>query len=136
MGVWLNVEILKSAALLALIGAFIKLLLTHNEKHPVVRQEDPLLMQSRATAPTEISRAFALSLLPIGVVVAVSPLVIAYFTTAVGHNMWNESDSSSGANAIWLMVITVPMGALIAIVGVVILLAKLVRSAWKGKSAT
>jgi flagellar biosynthesis protein FliQ len=64
----------------------------------------------------------------VGVVIAFLPLIIASISTTPGHNMWNESDSSSGAAAIWLLLITIPVGGITAIVGLVITIISAARS--------
>lgn len=54
-----------------------------------------------------------------GAVVAFSPLAMAFFATAPGHNMWSEGDSQSGGTYIWGMLITLPLGFIIGVIGLV-----------------
>lgn len=60
----------------------------------------------------------------IGAGVAFSPLAIAIANTTPGHNWMSEGDSQSGGAAIWLMMFTLPVGAIIGIYGLV----KLIQS--------
>ncbi|MEY4322903.1 MAG: hypothetical protein RL410_684, partial [Actinomycetota bacterium] len=64
----------------------------------------------------------------VGVFIAVLPLLVATFSTENGHNMWNESDPSSGAAALWLLLITIPVGGVTALVGLIVLIVSLARS--------
>lgn len=57
-----------------------------------------------------------------GVVVALSPLAMAFFATAPGHNMWSEGDSRSGGSYLWGMLMTLPLGLLIGLVGLVFII--------------
>ena len=60
----------------------------------------------------------------IAALVAFSPIFIAIARTTPGHNWMSEGDSQSGGAAIWLMLFTLPIGAVIGIFGLV----KLIRS--------
>ncbi len=51
--------------------------------------------------------------------IAFSPIGLAALATAPGHNMWSESDSQSGGSVIWLMLLTIPVGLIMGIVGLV-----------------
>jgi hypothetical protein len=68
----------------------------------------------------------------IGALVAFSPLAIAIANTAPGHNWMSEGDSQSGGAAIWLMMFTLPVGAIIGIYGLV----KLIQSATQSSTTT
>ena len=57
-----------------------------------------------------------------GALIAFFPLILAFFSTAPGANMWSEGDSNSGGAALWLMMLTVPLGFIVGIVGLVIYL--------------
>ena len=63
----------------------------------------------------------------VGVVIAFLPLIIASVSTSPGHNMWNESDSSSATAALFLLVITIPVGGITAIVGLVLTIVSVTR---------
>ncbi len=63
-----------------------------------------------------------------GFLIAFSPLAIAYFSTAPGANMWSESDPNSGGSAIWLMIITLPAGFVVGIIGLIISIIGAVKS--------
>jgi uncharacterized membrane protein YgdD (TMEM256/DUF423 family) len=63
----------------------------------------------------------------VGVFIAVLPLLVATFSTTNGHNMWDESDPSSGAAAIWLLMITIPVGGVVGLVGLIVLIVAAVR---------
>lgn len=63
-----------------------------------------------------------------GFLIAFSPLAMAYFSTAPGANMWSESDPNSGGSAIWLMIITLPAGFVVGIIGLIISIIGAVRS--------
>ncbi len=52
-----------------------------------------------------------------GLILAFFPILIAFISTSSGHNMFNESDSSSGGTALWALIVTVPIGLLIALIG-------------------
>lgn len=58
----------------------------------------------------------------IGLLIIPSPIFLAWISTAPGSNMWSEGDPNSGGSAIWLMLLTVPFGGLIALVGFIIFL--------------
>lgn len=55
-----------------------------------------------------------------GILFMFSPLMLAAATTQPGHNMWSEGDSGSGGAAIWLMLITLPLGSCIIVAGIVV----------------
>ena len=67
----------------------------------------------------------------VGVVIVFLPLIIASISTTPGHNMWNEADSSSGAAALWLLLITIPVGGITSIVGLVLVTISAVRGSRK-----
>lgn len=66
-------------------------------------------------------------LMVLAVVIAFSPLAMAFLNTAPGHNMWSEGDSQSGGSAIWLMFATIPLGGILGIVGFVMLISGLMK---------
>jgi hypothetical protein len=63
----------------------------------------------------------------VGAFIAVLPLLVATFSTTNGHNMWDESDPSSGAAAIWLLMITIPVGGVVGLVGLIVLIVAAAR---------
>lgn len=67
----------------------------------------------------------------VGGMVLFSPLFIAWIETEPGANMWSESDPNSGGSALWLFIVTLPMGLLIGTVGLVITIIGAVRSSKK-----
>ncbi|MDE2592173.1 MAG: hypothetical protein KGL41_04895 [Actinomycetales bacterium] len=56
----------------------------------------------------------------LGFVVAFFPLWIARANTAPGHNWMSEGDPASGGAAIWGLMITVPMGGLVGLLGLIV----------------
>ena len=54
-----------------------------------------------------------------GALIAFFPMILAWFETAPGANMWSEGDSNSGGAALWLMMLTVPVGFVVGIVGLI-----------------
>jgi integral membrane sensor domain MASE1 len=60
---------------------------------------------------------------------AIFPVIVAFLSTAAGHNMYNESDSSSGGAALWLLMFTVPVGAIIVLIGAIMGFVRMVKSA-------
>jgi hypothetical protein len=52
-----------------------------------------------------------------GVLIVFFPLILAFFSTAPSANMWSEGDSNSGGSALWLMMLTIPLGFIVGIVG-------------------
>ena len=87
----------------------------------------PVAQQGTQDAKSNTGTSAGLITMVVGVVVAFFPLLIATFSTQNGHNMWNESDPSSGAAALWLMIITLPVGGIVAIVGFVTLIISAAR---------
>jgi len=79
--------------------------------------------------PSKIGTQAGVITMLVGVFIAVLPLLVATFSTQNGHNMWNESDPSSGAAALWLLLITIPVGGITALVGLIIVIVSLARSA-------
>ncbi|MEY3407470.1 MAG: hypothetical protein RL038_531 [Actinomycetota bacterium] len=55
----------------------------------------------------------------VGLLIAVFPIILAAISTAPGSSIYNEGDPSSGAAALWLLLVSVPVGGLIAVVGLV-----------------
>ncbi|MEY4079008.1 MAG: hypothetical protein RIS80_777 [Actinomycetota bacterium] len=51
----------------------------------------------------------------LGICILFAPLVIAAASTPAGGNMWNES--SGGGAAIWLIIFTIPAGAVVSLIG-------------------
>ena len=90
-------------------------------------QEQAKLAREKSSSGYSSKPAFGLTFMVIGALVAFSPLAIAMANTAPGHNWMSEGDSQSGGAAIWLMMFTLPVGAIIGIYGLV----KLIQSASK-----
>ena len=65
-------------------------------------------------------------LLIVGFVVAFFPLALAFFSTAPGHNWMSEGDSQSGGSYIWAMLVSLPIGFVIGLVGFIRIIIKLV----------
>ena len=57
----------------------------------------------------------------VSVIVFFSPLLIASATTPSGGNMWSEG-GDGGGSAIWLMILTVPLGGIAFIASLVMLI--------------
>ncbi|CAB4929509.1 unannotated protein [freshwater metagenome] len=55
-----------------------------------------------------------------GILVMIAPVLIAVATTPPGHNMFSEGDSQSGGSAIWLVLLTFPLGGAAALTGAII----------------
>jgi uncharacterized membrane protein len=54
----------------------------------------------------------------IGLIVAVSPIALSFVTSLFqGGSMWNESSGTGGY--IWLMFLTLPVGFLLIVIGLV-----------------
>lgn len=53
--------------------------------------------------------------------IAFSPLALAYLTTPAGGNMWSEG-GSGGGSAIWLMILTLPLGGIGLLVSLILLI--------------
>ena len=68
-----------------------------------------------------------------GVVVALSPLAMAFFATTPGHNMWSEGDSQSGGSYLWGMLMTLPLGLLIGLVGLVFIILGTIKPVKQGE---
>ena len=60
-------------------------------------------------------QGFGCSVGIVGVIVSISPLIIARATTPAGDNWMSEG--SGGGSAIWLMMFSVPVGFIIGVVG-------------------
>jgi uncharacterized membrane protein YhaH (DUF805 family) len=61
-----------------------------------------------------------------GLIFAISPILLAFITSLFqGGSMWNES-SGTGAY-IWLMFLTLPVGSLLVLIGLVMLLVRRAR---------
>lgn len=57
------------------------------------------------------------TLMGCGTIFAIFPLFVAMFTTAAGSNMWNESDPNSGGAGLWALIVTVPIGFFVVLIG-------------------
>lgn len=57
-----------------------------------------------------------------GAFVAFCPMGLAALATAPGYSMWSEGSSQSGGSILWLMLMTVPAGLILGIVGLVMAL--------------
>jgi uncharacterized membrane protein len=75
-------------------------------------------------------------LLAAGIVFAFSPIPLAYFTTAPGHNWMSEGDSQSGGSYMWAMIITLPLGLVTALVGLVTLILAMIQQNAESKGAS
>ena len=93
-------------------------------------QEQAKLAGEKSSSGYSSKPAFGLTFMVIGALVAFSPLAIAMANTAPGHNWMSEGDSQSGGAAIWLMMFTLPVGAIIGIYGLV----KLIQSSRQGSA--
>jgi uncharacterized membrane protein YhaH (DUF805 family) len=61
-----------------------------------------------------------------GLIFTISPILLAFITSLFqGGSMWNES-SGTGAY-IWLMFLTLPVGSLLVLIGLVMLLVRRAR---------
>jgi hypothetical protein len=54
-----------------------------------------------------------------GALIAFFPMIIAWFETAPGSNMWSEGDPNSGGAVLWLMMLTVPIGFFVGLIGLI-----------------
>ena len=62
----------------------------------------------------------------IGLIFAISPILLAFIASLFqGGSMWNES-SGTGAY-IWLMLLTLPVGFLIVVIGIVMAVVRRTR---------
>jgi TRAP-type mannitol/chloroaromatic compound transport system permease small subunit len=62
----------------------------------------------------------------IGLVFAFSPILLAFVTSLFqGGSMWNESSGTGGL--IWLMFLTLPVGFLLVVVGLIMLVVRKTR---------
>jgi hypothetical protein len=62
-----------------------------------------------------------------GILFAFAPVALAFISTPVGGNPFSEGGGGGGA-AIWLMIITLPLGAITSIVGLVFMLSGIIYS--------
>jgi uncharacterized membrane protein YhaH (DUF805 family) len=61
-----------------------------------------------------------------GLLFAVSPIALAFVTSLFqGGSMWNESSGSGGY--IWLMFLTLPVGFLLVVIGLVMMVVRRTR---------
>jgi hypothetical protein len=62
----------------------------------------------------------------VGLIFAFSPILLAFVTTLFqGGSMWNES--SGTGSYIWLMFLTLPVGFLLIVIGLVMLVVRKTR---------
>ena len=62
----------------------------------------------------------------VGLIVAISPLLLAFVTSIFqGVSMWDEGSGSGGY--IWLMMGTLPVGFVLIVIGVVVWIVRTVR---------
>lgn len=90
----------------------------------------PYAAATQSSDPTGAGNASVkagLIMLVLGLVIAVSPVLMAVVSTAPGHNMWSESDSQSGGSALWLLLMTIPLGGILGLVGLVMLIVGALR---------
>lgn len=64
-----------------------------------------------------------------GMLFAIFPVIFAFLSTAAGHNMYNESDSSSGGAGLWALMFTIPVGAVIVLIGAIMGFVRMVKNA-------
>lgn len=65
---------------------------------------------------------------------AFSPLAMAYLATPPGGNMWSEG-GNGGGSAIWLMFMTIPLGFLGLLAGIIVLIIGLVKLSQEKKKS-
>jgi len=63
----------------------------------------------------------------VGILFAFSPVAIAFSSTPPGGNPFSEGGGGGGA-ALWLMILTLPIGAIVAIIGLVFLFIGIIYS--------
>ena len=64
--------------------------------------------------------------IPAGLLFAISPIALAFVTSLFqGGSMWNESNGTGGY--IWLMFLTLPIGFLLVVVGLVMMIVRKAR---------
>ncbi|MDE2387150.1 MAG: hypothetical protein KGL77_05595 [Actinomycetales bacterium] len=64
----------------------------------------------------------------LGALTVIAPLFYASATTSSSSNWLSEGDSSSGGSAIWLMILTVPLGIAIIFAGIAVWRAGIARA--------
>ena len=69
-----------------------------------------------------------IALIVLGAVTTVAPLFYASATTSSSSNWLSEGDNSSGGSAIWLMILTVPLGIAMIFVGIAVWRAGIARA--------
>lgn len=62
------------------------------------------------------------TLIGCGTIFAFFPLIVAMVTTAAGSNMWNESDPNSGGAGLWALIVTLPIGFIVGLIGLIMYL--------------
>jgi uncharacterized membrane protein YhaH (DUF805 family) len=61
-----------------------------------------------------------------GLIFAISPILLAFMTSLFqGGSMWNEGSGTGGY--IWLMFLTLPVGFLLVVIGLVMVLVRRTR---------
>jgi len=56
-----------------------------------------------------------------GLLFAFSPMLLAFLLTQPGHNPFSEGDAGSAGTLMWLMIVTLPVGGIASVVGLVVL---------------
>ena len=57
-----------------------------------------------------------------GLIFAFLPIPLAALATSPGSNMWSESDPKSGGAGLWALIVTLPIGFLIGMVGLIMVI--------------
>ena len=110
-----------------LIGGVVMILCVWRLSKSKRVQEETKAAREKSIGGLSSKPSFGLTFMIIGALVAFSPVAMAMANTAPGHNWMSEGDSQSGGAAIWLMMFTLPVGAIIGIYGLV----KLIQSSRK-----
>ena len=65
-------------------------------------------------------------LIRVGLLIAISPILIAFITSIFqGGSMWDEGSGTGGY--IWLMFLTLPIGFLLVVVGLIMMMVRKAR---------
>lgn len=59
------------------------------------------------------------TLMGCGTIFAFFPLIFTMVSTAPGSNMWDESDPNSGGAGLWALMVTLPIGFVAGLIGLV-----------------
>jgi len=83
------------------------------------KSEDPMVNHTPSSG-SDSAKAGGYTL-GCGALIAFFPMIIAWFETAPGANMWSEGDSNSGGAVLWLMMLTVPIGFFVGLIGLIMM---------------